>query len=285
MQESAAARVSGGVPAGVGRTALGVAMIRAMESRRSDRLFRDPYAAAFIAAAPAVFDRAERGAVACLSGLSSAGAAFWSHAVIRTRFFDDHLLDATGRGIRQVVLLAAGLDTRAYRLDWPAGVRLFELDLADVLEYKRRVLGEQAAEPRCDYRPVPADLREDWATPLTRAGLRSDQPTAWLLEGLLIYLSADEVIHLLGTLGELSPAGSQMAFEFDEIDADTLRRQACRLPAMADFAALWKGGLPDVPGWLAAHGWLLEIHDRADVTIGYGRARAGSQGGFVTATR
>jgi len=92
-----------------------------------------------------MFDGDQRGAVAGLGGLSSEGAAFWSHAVIRTRFFDDYLLDPTGQGIRQVVLLAAGLDTRAYRLAWPAGVRMFELDLAEVLEFKRRVLGEQAA--------------------------------------------------------------------------------------------------------------------------------------------
>ena len=201
----------GAVPAGVGRTALGVAMVRAIESRRGDRLFRDPYAAAFLAAAPAVFDIGGRGAVACLGGLSSAGAAFWSHAVIRTRFFDDYLLAATGQGIRQVVLLAAGLDTRAFRLDWPAGVRLFELDLAGVLDFKRRVLDERAAKPRCDRRPVAADLRTDWAAPLARAGLRPDQPTAWLLEGLLIYLSADEVIDLLTTLGGLSATGSRVA--------------------------------------------------------------------------
>ena len=111
------------VPIGVGRTALGVALVRAMESRRRDRLFHDPYAAAFLAAAQAMFDGDQRGAVAGLGGLSSEGAAFWSHAVIRTRFFDDYLLDPTGQGIRQVVLLAAGLDTRAYRLVWPAAVR------------------------------------------------------------------------------------------------------------------------------------------------------------------
>lgn len=279
--------MSGGgrTPAGVGRTALGVAMVRAMESRRSDALFRDPYAAAFIAAAPAVFDRAERGAVACVSGLSSAGAAFWSQAVIRTRFFDGYLLDATRRGIRQVVLLAAGLDARAYRLDWPAGVRLFEVDLAEVLEFKQRVLDEQSAASRCDRRPVPADLREGWAGPLTSAGLHPDEPTAWLGEGLLIYLSADEVISLLTTVGGLSAAGSQLAFESDEASADDLRQQASRLPLMAEYVALWQGGLPDVPGWLTAHGWLVQIHDRADLTISYGRVPASmSCGGFVTAT-
>jgi methyltransferase (TIGR00027 family) len=263
-----------------------VAMVRAMESRRSDRLFRDPYAAAFVAAARAVFDPAERGTAACLSGLSSTGAGFWSQVVIRTRFFDDHLLHATGQGVGQVVLLAAGLDTRAYRLAWAPGVRLFELDLAEVLEFKRRVLAGRAAVPRCGLHLVSADLREDWAAPLIAAGLRPDQPTAWLLEGLLIYLSADEVVHLLTRVGELSAAGSRVAFESEDTDADTFREQARRLHGMAEYVALWKGGLPDAPGWLAAHGWELQTHRRAEITAGYGRTFTGSSGGgFVTATR
>jgi len=272
------------VPAGVGRTALGVALVRAMESRRPDRLFHDPYAAAFLAAAPTVFDRDRRGAVAGLGGLSAAGAAFSSHAVIRTRFFDDHLLDVTEQGVRQVVLLAAGLDTRAYRLPWPAGVRLFEVDLAEVLDFKRRVLAKRAAVPRCDRRPVPADLCADWTVPLTGAGLRPDRPTAWLLEGLLIYLSAEETTHLLTSVGDLSVAGSRVAFEFEAADADTLRERAGRVPAIAEYVALWKGGLPDVPGWLAARGWLPEKHHWADVVTRYGRAAGPSRGGFVTAT-
>jgi methyltransferase (TIGR00027 family) len=276
------------VPTGVGRTALGVAMVRAMESRRRDRLFHDPHAAAFLAAAPAVFGAeraARRGAVAGLSGLSSAGAAFWSHVVIRTRFFDDYLLDATTQGVTQVVLLAAGLDTRAHRLAWPSSVRLFELDLPEVLTFKRRVLSTRSAEPRCDLRPVPVDLRQDWAAPLIAEGMRPDQPTAWLLEGLLIYLSAEEVVRLLTTVGELSATGSRAAFEFEQTDAETFRERA-RLQGLADYAALWKGGLPDAPGWLAAHGWRLQTHWRADVAAGYGRTMTETApGGFVTATR
>jgi methyltransferase (TIGR00027 family) len=275
-----------GAPVGVGRTALGAAMIRAIESRRRDRLFSDPYAAAFLAAAPRAFGSPERGAAACLSGLSSAGAGFLAHVVLRTRFFDDYLLDAADRGLRQVVLLAAGLDARAYRLDWPTGVRVFELDFADVLEFKRRVLARRAAVPRGDLRPVPADLREDWAAPLNAAGLRPDEPTAWLLEGLLIYLSADEVVHLLGTLGELSAPGSRVAFEFEQTDGGTLRERARLLPAVAQYAALWKGGLPDAPDWLAAHGWRLRTDGLAAVAARYGRAPAGSAtGGFLTAVR
>jgi methyltransferase (TIGR00027 family) len=270
-------------------------MVRAMESRRPDRLFRDPYAAAFLAAAPEVFTRADRGAVACLSGVSRTGAEFWSRAVIRTRFFDDYLLDAAGAGaagrgagggIRQVVLLAAGLDTRAYRLNWPADVVLFELDFADVLAFKQQVLGARAAVPRCDRRPVAADLRQDWAAPSTEAGFNPGQPTAWLLEGLLIYLSAAEIGHLLSALTALSAAGSRVAFEFDEAGAQALRQQARGLPGMTGYADLWKEGLPDPVSWLASRGWLVELHGGPEVATSYGRSPAAlRQGGFLTATQ
>jgi hypothetical protein len=84
-----------------------------------------------------------------------------------------------------VVLLAAGLDTRAFRLTWPDGVRLFELDLPDLVDYKERVLAEQAAVPRCQRTVLRVDLREDWPARLESAGLRPGEPTAWLIEGLL----------------------------------------------------------------------------------------------------
>jgi methyltransferase (TIGR00027 family) len=276
---------TGAVPTGIGRTALGVALVRAMESRRRDRLFHDPFAAAFLAAAPQVFDRAERGTAALVGGVSSAGAAFWSRAAIRTRFFDDYLIEATGRGIEQVVLVAAGLDTRAYRLDWPAGRRVFELDRPDVLAFKRRVLERHRAVARCEHRPVAVDLRADWAAPLIAAGLRPDRATAWLLEGLLTYLSAAEATHLFTTVDALSGPGSRAAFEFEEIDARTLRGQADRLPVVAEYAALWKGGRPDAPQWLARHGWRLTTHDAAVVSARYGRTAGASPGGFITATK
>ena len=136
---------SSGLPVGVAKTALGVAMVRAQESQRDDRLFKDPYAEAFLIASPGAFDAEQRAAEAGAGDMAPWGAAFWSHAVTRTRFFDDYLLDATAHGIRQVVLLAAGLDTRAYRLPWPRGVRVYELDLPEVMRFKGKVLTERAA--------------------------------------------------------------------------------------------------------------------------------------------
>lgn len=275
----------GDVRAGVGKTALGVAMVRAEESCRADRLFDDPYAAAFLAAAPGTFDAEQRSASAGGGDMASWGAAFWSHAVIRTRFFDDYLLQAARDGLRQVVLLAAGLDSRAYRLTWPDGIRLYELDLPEVLEFKEHVLQVQAAVSHCERTAVPIDLRTDWSAPLKKAGLATAQPTAWLAEGLFIYLTAEEAAELLARVGELSAAGSRLAFEVEHLGSDRMRAQAHRMPTMQQYTKLWKGGLPDTPDWLQRHGWRTRFDDRAAVSASYGRAAAGpASGGFITAT-
>ncbi|MER6798560.1 SAM-dependent methyltransferase, partial [Amycolatopsis mediterranei] len=178
----------------VSRTAIGVAALRAYESRRPDRLFDDPYAAAFFEAGrSALPGTSPEGPQAGL------GAMFYPQVVIRTRFYDDYLL---GAGCAQVVLLAAGLDTRAFRLAWPDGTRLFELDLPEVLAFKDEVLGRHGAEPACARVVVPADLREDWAAALREAGFDPAVPTAWLAEGLLMYLTPEEAERLLTTVGE-----------------------------------------------------------------------------------
>ena len=144
----------------VSRTAVGVAALRAYESSRPDRLFEDPYAAAFAEAGRAALPRTE-------DGHARLGALMYPQVVVRTRFFDDYLL---GGGCTQVVLLAAGLDARAFRLAWPPGTRLFELDLPEVLAFKDDVLAAHGATPACERVVVPADLREDWATALREAG-------------------------------------------------------------------------------------------------------------------
>src|SRR5262249_46030939 len=184
---------------GVEKTALGVAMVRARESRREDRLFDDPYAQAFVDAAPGAFPGEHKTGeeLAAVGPMASLGAVFHAHAVIRTRFFDDYLTAAVAAGCSQVVLLAAGLDTRAFRLAWPAGTRVFEVDLPDVLTFKDTVLAAQDAVARCARTTVPADLRADWTTALARAGFDRTGPAAWLAEGLLIYLSAAEAARLL----------------------------------------------------------------------------------------
>jgi len=140
---------------GIAKTAIGVAYVRAWESSQVDRLFADPYALAFVTAQ---HREASTPAVSALA----------AHVVLRTRFFDEYLMEA---GCEQVVLVAAGLDTRAYRLAWPTGLTLFELDQPAVLTFKQAVLDRERAVPACDRRAVAVDLRLDWADALTEAGV------------------------------------------------------------------------------------------------------------------
>jgi methyltransferase (TIGR00027 family) len=164
---------------------------------------------------------------------------------------------------------------------------LFELDLPEVLTFKERVLAGQGAVLRCERTVVPADLREDWLAQLRKAGFRSSQPSAWLAEGLLIYLSAGEAARLLTTAGQLSTPGSHLSFEHGTIADGALLAQARAMPSMDRYTALWKGGLGEDPSdWLARHGWRARIHDLATVAASYGRPVPGSvSGGFLTAVR
>ena len=273
---------------GVGKTALGMARVRARESQRDDRLFDDPYAQAFVDAAPAAYpdDPQTAGQLAALGPLAAFGAAFYAHAVIRTRFYDDYLTTATSAGCAQVVLLAAGLDTRAFRLAWPGGVRLYELDLPEVLAFKEPVLGAHGAAPRCDRVTVPTDLRTGWPARLIAAGFDTGRPAAWLAEGLLIYLTPADAEHLLTAVTGLAAPGSRLAFEHNPAGRDTLTTRAAQIPAMRQYTALWKGGLANAPGWLTSHGWQTEFHSLAALGSTYGRPVPDSaSSGFLTATQ
>jgi methyltransferase (TIGR00027 family) len=267
---------------GVSKTAVGVARIRAGESARPDRLFDDPYAAAFVAAMP----QAYADEVARRRAPGSLGAVLALHVVVRTRFYDDYLIAAAAAGCRQVVLVAAGLDTRAFRLDWPDGVRLFELDLPSVQAFKEPVLAQAGATPRCTRVVVEADLVTDWTARLTAAGFDRDQATAWLVEGLLVYLTGDDAARLLTAIGDLSPAGSRLACERGNA-AQALARQSTGAETERELTALWQGGLAeDAATWLDAHGWAIEVHEVATLAADYGRPVAPSgRGGFVTAFR
>ncbi|WP_037353895.1 SAM-dependent methyltransferase [Amycolatopsis orientalis] len=257
----------------VGRTAVGVAALRALESGRPDRLFEDPYAGAFFHAGRALFEGQERN--------HQLGMVFAQQVAIRTRFFDDFVSGGT-----QTVLLAAGLDARAYRLGWPDGARMFEVDLPDVLAFKETVLAEQGARARCERTTVPVDLRDDWGAALKNAGFDPTQPTVWLAEGLLVYLSRDEAERLLTAVTELSAPGSRVSFEHrPDGERDGLLERAREVGG--EVTALWRGGLGgDAPEWLAEHGWRPETVTVAELAVRYGREPVEhTRGGFVTATR
>jgi len=264
-------------------------MVRARESRRDDRLFDDPWAQAFVDAAPGAFPEEPKTIeeVAALGPMASLGAVFYAHGVIRTRFFDDYLTAATAARCSQVVLLAAGLDTRAFRLFWPKDTRVFEVDLPDVLAFKDSVLAGQGAVPRCERATVPADLRGSWTTALAEARFDRSAAAAWLAEGLLIYLTADQARRLLTAITELSAPGSQLSFEHSPMATATLTDQARHMPAMRQYTKLWKGGLgDDAPRWLTSHGWQPEYRELATLAATYQRPLPSqASGGFLTAIR
>src|SRR3954471_19766767 len=266
----------------VSRTAIGVARVRAAETARPEPLFTDPYAAAFVAAAPG--DVAPDPATLTEEQRRwRAGIVF--HITMRTRFFDDYLQQAVADGCRQVVVLGAGLDARAFRLGWPAGLRWFELDLPQVLAFKQTVLDAEGASPRCDRRALPADLADDWAADLQAAGFVPPLPTAWLAEGLLVYLSGETAAHVLAIATDMSAAGSRISLERGDVAGQVATTDSDDRPDQA--SALWRGGLGHNPAeWLTEHGWRTTEHEVSDVASAYGRqAPASARSGFVTAAR
>lgn len=245
----------------VGFTSRLTAAARARETERPDRLFNDEFAAAL--AGPEGFAFLDRHWVAV-------GGTPRPNFAVRTRFFDDFLLaTARTRGVRQVVLVAAGLDTRAFRLDWPPGVRVFEIDQVEVLHYKASILDPLRATPRCERTTVAVDLRADWSRALLDAGYRTAEPTAWLLEGLLMYLPDAAVERLLTETARLSARGSQLG-------VDTLPRSI--LLQMRGFIELYtERGCPvlfttdDPLGILARCGWSATLYTAPEEGVRLGR--------------
>ncbi|MFD7668736.1 SAM-dependent methyltransferase [Streptomyces sp. NPDC059788] len=235
-------------------TALIIARARAAETRRPDHLFEDHLAQQFLDTAGPDHETAwntEQGQLFT--------DAMGDYFALRTRYFDDYLDRAAAAGCRQVVLLAAGLDTRAHRLHWPSGTRLFELDQPDVLAFKEHALRGRA--PRCHREAIVADLRQDWAEPLAAHGFRADLPTAWLIEGLLVYLTEQDADGLLERVTALSAPGSHLAIEHTTrgmINTDQAQQAAAAAPdsIVDQLSTLWKNNMTRPPGdWLASHGW------------------------------
>jgi methyltransferase (TIGR00027 family) len=254
-------------PSGVWATAVGVARVRALETAREDPLFRDPLAQAFATAGgrgPGT-PLPERGDEAARRRWAGVAVSI----VIRTKFLDDLLDQAAAAGVRQVVLLGAGMDSRAFRMDWPEGTRLFEIDTAEPLDFKASVLRQERAVPRCERITVPVDLREDWPAALAAAGHDRTRPTAWIAEGLLIYLPEEAVERLVGLIGEQSAPGSRMGLTLGS--RGVVSRFGAGAPEGSP-ASMWVSEMPDDPvAWLAAHGWAAEAHTLRASAAAYGR--------------
>ena len=253
------------VSTGLSMSALWVAHARAEESARSDRLFEDSLAEAFIAAAGSVTppQLEER--------FGEIYPYIRDHVAIRTRFFDDYLLEACAAGCRQVAVLAAGVDTRAFRLPWPEGVRLFELDLPEIFTFKEQVLARRGAKPVCQRIVVEADLSEEWSAPLLKAGFRPDEPTAWLAEGILPFLTEEENDKLLARISDLSALGSRLAFEHTSQDIQELPAWRQAADAFAELEVSMGSVLEDPEAWLAQHSWQGQVYDSAGLAASYSR--------------
>ncbi|MGW6693045.1 SAM-dependent methyltransferase [Rhodococcus sp. NPDC054953] len=194
----------------VGRTALGVATFRALESERPEPLIVDEFARWFVEASG---DAHFIGLLADPSPLEEVPFFFPGFMGLRTRFFDDHFAAAAAAGVTQAVIVAAGLDARAYRLHWPAGATVYEVDRASVLDFKAAVLTARGARANADRRPVAVDLRDDWPAALRAAGFEPSLPTAWSAEGLLPYLPGAAHDALFERIDALSATGSRIAVD------------------------------------------------------------------------
>ncbi|GAA2814221.1 SAM-dependent methyltransferase [Streptomyces showdoensis] len=268
---------SAGVAAGVGRTALLVAAARAIETYRADSLARDPLAEHFVRATPVSADWPVHPDQVPGGTADPLWGRLGRYFGLRTRVLDDHLLGSVRTGVRQVVLLGAGLDSRAFRLDWPPGCTVHELDTAEVLAFKQEVLNRSGAVPVAERRPLAVDLRDDWERALLDAGFSPGLPTAWLAEGLLLYLPAGAERRLVATVDRLSAAGSTLAYEVKEVaEAPRVRRNpvyvAARERLGIDLVALFDTRpRPDSAGELARRGWAVDVRGPYDFTALHGR--------------
>jgi methyltransferase (TIGR00027 family) len=197
----------------VGATATMVAAQRALSS--DAKLIDDPYAAPLVRAVGIdVYVRLVNGEIAAGGNTEFDPQRMAQGMACRTRFYDQFFVDATRSGIGQVVILASGLDSRAYRLPWPAGTVVYEVDMPEVIEFKTLTLGDLGAEPTAERRTVAIDLRDDWASALQAAGFDPQAPSAWSAEGLVVYLPDDAQDALFDSITSLSAPGSRLAFEF-----------------------------------------------------------------------
>ena len=243
----------------LGSTAYWTASVRAKESERTDGLFHDPWAMAL----------AGEGGLSWMAGKTPESVI---PIVLRTRFFDDFLQHVTNDlGIRQVVLLAAGLDTRAYRLNWPPGVRLIEVDQPDILAYKEAVLHEAGTQATCARTAVGADLTQPWTNNLLAHDFDPQVSTVWLLEGFLFYLPNDVIAHLLDAVTGLAVPGSWLAFDIVNSHVLTSPLTVKWVEMQAQAGAPWLGTMDDPVAYLAERGWTAVLTQAGAADAHYGR--------------
>lgn len=270
----------------VGATATMVAAARALASEAPNRIIEDPFAAPLVRAVGLdFFVRMVDGEIPPTESYAEAGRdlQFETDSIaVRTRFFDDFFLDAARDGIRQSVILAAGLDARAYRLSWPRGSVVYEVDQPKVVEFKSATMSALGAAPSAHRKAVSVDLREDWPAALRRSGFDDAMPTAWSAEGLLMYLPPEAQDRLFDDITSLSAPGSKLATEYHPDAGDsslTMSQRAqvfnqrwVKLGCDLDFSGLfYDGERSNVVEYLSDRGWQVATRPRRDLFGEYGR--------------
>ncbi|BBZ18422.1 class I SAM-dependent methyltransferase [Mycolicibacterium gadium] len=258
----------------VGATATMVAAARAIATKADDALINDPFAEPLVRAVGVdFFTKLASGELRAedldVDHASVGMARMTDNMAVRTKFFDEFFTGAASSGVGQAVILASGLDSRAYRLAWPAGTTVYEIDQPEVIEFKTRTLADFGAKPSADRRTVAVDLRFDWPSALIAAGFEPSRPTAWSAEGLLGYLPPEAQDQLLDTITELSAVGSRVAVESTpSIDTADHEKAIERMQEAAqqwrdhgfelDFADLiYLGDRNEASAYLADRGWQI----------------------------
>lgn len=247
----------------VGQTALGVAWARAAESSRPDALFGDPLAEAIARVRPIPYAREDRP----VDDVAQREVWFmYLWIVARTLFLDEIFADAGTAGIKQFVILGSGLDGRGFRLGFDSGATLFEVDRPPVVEIKEALVAESGLAATVDRRPVACDLRDDWLRALQDKGFRPDLPSAWLAEGLLVYLPDDVVNRVVEGVSAASEPNSRIGVTV------RARRQppAAEADPFAGVRALWHEN-PDIPALFDMAGWECARSDTRSVLARHGR--------------
>ncbi|ORW33422.1 SAM-dependent methyltransferase [Mycobacterium paraense] len=284
----------------VGATATAVAASRAMASQGPDPLLADPWADPLVRAVGIdTFVKLIDGEIGPADDDPVLNRRTMNEQItVRTRFFDDFFIQATGSGIRQAVILASGLDTRAYRLEWPAGTVVYEIDQPAVIDFKTRTLADLGAVPTAQRRTVAIDLRDDWPAALVAAGFDTGRPTAWSAEGLLPYLPPEAQDRLFDNVVALSAPGSRIATEHLDLRnvpsdwAQRLTERSRRIGSNINLAELFYTGERNTAAeYLTGHGWRVDIRTTEQCYAAHGFALPkdemsafGSDSGYLTAT-
>ena len=271
----------------VGATATMVAAARALATEDSDPIISDPFAGPLVRAVGIdFFTRVVDGEIDATEASVDGDRELQTETdslAVRTKFFDDFFIDAAASGITQSVILAAGLDSRAYRLNWPAASIVYEVDQPQVVAFKTETMAELGAEPTAERRTVSIDLREDWPAALRDSGFDDTKPSAWSAEGLLMYLPPDAQDRLFDYITALSAPGSRIATEYHPDNGSTM---AERGKAMSDRWAtigcdvdlsglFYEGQRNNVADYLTERGWDVLARNRRDLFGEYGRVYPG----------